>query len=134
MLNQNRSAEIKKKANAAGGESEICEHLRIMHCKQLIDCFQFYHNAVSDEKIETVRIFNQEIFIAYGAEFLFFEMHSLKSKLTSQCTLIGRLQQSGSELPMNFNSCPDNLFSQSIRFQIHGLFLCELCVGALCSL
>ena len=59
-----------------------------MHAKQLIDRFQFNHYAIFDQEIQTVRIFNQEVFIAYCAEFLFFKPQSPKSKLMGQGALI----------------------------------------------
>lgn len=105
-----------------------------MNIQQGIDGLKFDDHFFTYKKIEPIGILDQEVLIPHWTELLLHKLQAPEAQLVGKCALIRRLQKTRSKLTMNLDSRPDDLLRQVVCFSIHGIVLCALCVGALCSL
>ncbi len=99
-----------------------------MNIKECIDCFQFHYNQPVNEKIQSIGIIDDQIFVLDGAKFLLLETNFPQTQFMSQGALVGQLQQARPKLAVNFYRRSDNLFGQMIDLGIHSVTpLCSLC-------
>ena len=63
-----------------------------MHAEERIDGLEFYDYAFIHQKIEPIRILNQQLFVANRTKFLLLERQTSKTKFMSECLLISTLK------------------------------------------
>ena len=95
-------------------EFKICQNLGFVDIKDNIGCFQFNDNQAADQKIETVGILDQEVFVLNRTEFLFHKRNIAETQFVGERKLIGRFEKPGAKYFVDFDCRTDDLLGQSV--------------------
>ena len=99
---KHRGIAIEQDVGANSAQLYIGRHLRLMDRHQLLDCFELEYDLISDDDVASIAAVQPNRLIDDGQRHLTPEGDTVLLELGAQAFFVRRLQQSGSELTVNF--------------------------------
>ncbi len=97
---------------------------------EFIDRLELNHHDTAHQEIQAIRIGDEQFLLMDRAPFLLFEDNVPQVKFMGKGALVRRLEEPGSQDPVDFNGRPNDLLGQLIHRRID---LGELCVISVSS-
>ena len=88
---------------------KICQQLGLMDWKKLLNTLELHNHGMFHHNIYPVPTVEVDPLINYGKINLPLVCETTQTQLVAQTLLVRRLKKTGSQRPMHFNRCPENL-------------------------
>ncbi len=100
--------EIDEQRQLASRKPQVRQRLGLMDWRQSIDELDLYNYRLLHQQIHSVTTFELDLFVNEWHGFLLFDDKSSFSQFVGQTCHISRLEQSGTQHPMNLDRCAND--------------------------
>jgi len=105
---------VQDEANLSSEQSQIGQELRFVDGGDTVDAFQFDDDAILHEHVYLVADIKLNTFVLNRQRHLPLKSNATQMELMTESSFVRRLEQSGAQMSMHLDRCPDYLFGEVV--------------------